>query len=321
MTDEAGNKAAYSVVFTHPASGDNALEAIYADGTILPDFIPTQHEYAYTLGAGATYPEISYKAKDETQVVFFGPLSEGKWGITVEAENGDTTTYTVAYTINKYSDATLINLAAEGVTFEQTFDPATLNYTATLDNGAELPQLTVVTREGQTVVMSNESDTLQKVIVYAESGDNNTYTITYTRVTSNKTELADILIDGESIPGFRADSTHYVDTLDRGTAVVPNVFPIAALPNQTITTYFSRPDGVTRIHVVAESGAENDYYVALPTRKSGNNALEDMQLDSEDAEIKAYASIVINGSVKINGIRITANRDGKILVVLPEDSE
>ena len=34
-----------------------------------------------------------------------------------------------------------------------------------------------------------------------------------------------------------------------------------------------------------------------------------------------YASIIINGSVKINGIRIIANRDGKILVVLPEDSE
>ena len=46
-----------------------------------------------------------------------------------------------------------------------------------------------------------------------------------------------------------------------------------------------------------------------------------MKLNSEDAEIKAYASIVINDSVKINGIRITANRDGKILVVLPEDSE
>ena len=46
-----------------------------------------------------------------------------------------------------------------------------------------------------------------------------------------------------------------------------------------------------------------------------------MKLNSEDAKIKAYASIIINGSVKINGIRITANRDGKILVVLPEDSE
>ena len=46
-----------------------------------------------------------------------------------------------------------------------------------------------------------------------------------------------------------------------------------------------------------------------------------MRLNNENAEIKAYASIIINGSVKINGIKIIANRDGKILVVLPEDSE
>ena len=46
-----------------------------------------------------------------------------------------------------------------------------------------------------------------------------------------------------------------------------------------------------------------------------------MRLNDENAEVKAYASIVINGSVKINGIKIISNRDGKILVVLPEDSE
>ena len=46
-----------------------------------------------------------------------------------------------------------------------------------------------------------------------------------------------------------------------------------------------------------------------------------MRLNNENSEIKAYASIIINGSVKINGIKIIANRDGKILVVLPEDSE
>jgi DNA-binding cell septation regulator SpoVG len=46
-----------------------------------------------------------------------------------------------------------------------------------------------------------------------------------------------------------------------------------------------------------------------------------MRLHDENAEVKVYASIVINGSVKINGIKIISNRDGKILVVLPEDSE
>ena len=33
-----------------------------------------------------------------------------------------------------------------------------------------------------------------------------------------------------------------------------------------------------------------------------------MRLNNENAEIKAYASIIINGSVKINGIKIIANR-------------
>ena len=46
-----------------------------------------------------------------------------------------------------------------------------------------------------------------------------------------------------------------------------------------------------------------------------------MRLNDENADDKADASIVINGSVKINGIKIISNRDGKILVVLPEDSE
>ena len=46
-----------------------------------------------------------------------------------------------------------------------------------------------------------------------------------------------------------------------------------------------------------------------------------MKLNAEEDKIKAYASIVVNGSVKINGIKIMSNRDGKLLVVLPEDSE
>ena len=42
-----------------------------------------------------------------------------------------------------------------------------------------------------------------------------------------------------------------------------------------------------------------------------------MKLNAEEDKIKAYASIVVNGSVKINGIKIMSNRDGKLLVVLP----
>ena len=43
-----------------------------------------------------------------------------------------------------------------------------------------------------------------------------------------------------------------------------------------------------------------------------------MRLMENDDKIKAYASIVINDSIKINGIKIVMTKTGKLLVVLPE---
>lgn len=46
-----------------------------------------------------------------------------------------------------------------------------------------------------------------------------------------------------------------------------------------------------------------------------------MKLTNDTESVKAYASIILNNSVKINGIRIITNEVGKLIVVLPEDSE
>ena len=46
-----------------------------------------------------------------------------------------------------------------------------------------------------------------------------------------------------------------------------------------------------------------------------------MKINDEDDSIKAYASVVFNHSVKINGIQIVENDAGKLIVVLPENSE
>ena len=43
-----------------------------------------------------------------------------------------------------------------------------------------------------------------------------------------------------------------------------------------------------------------------------------MRLMENDDKIKAYASIVINDSIKINGIKIVMTNTGKLLVILPE---
>ena len=286
VQDLSGNKAIYSVAFERDLSGNNQLEGIYADGVLLSDFEASKLVYSYDLAAGSAYPSLSYKASQDAEVVFFGQVAEGKWAVVVSAENGEKQTYTVQYNIAKYSDATLVNMELAGFSLSPAFDSNTFEYAVTIDEGAALPKLTVETRPGQTIMQNNVNDTLQQVIVFAENGDSNTYSVRYTRQLSSNALLADILINGVSLEGFDPMVEDYIDSLARNTQVVPNVFPIGQLSNQTITTYFSRPNGVTRIHVVAQDNTEKDYRIAFPVRQSNNTLLGDLYLDSEDAEIK-----------------------------------
>ena len=286
VQDLSGNKAIYSVAFERDLSGNNQLEGIYADGVLLSDFEASKLIYSYDLAAGSAYPSLSYKASQDAEVVFFGQVAEGKWAVVVSAENGEKQTYTVQYNIAKYSDATLVNMELAGFSLSPAFDSNTFEYAVTIDEGAALPKLTVETRPGQTIMQNNVNDTLQQVIVFAENGASNTYSVRYTRQLSSNALLADILINGVSLEGFDPTVENYIDSLARNTQVVPNVFPIGQLSNQTITTYFSRPNGVTRIHVVAQDGTEKDYTIAFPLRQSNNTFLGDLYLDSEDAEIK-----------------------------------
>ena len=46
-----------------------------------------------------------------------------------------------------------------------------------------------------------------------------------------------------------------------------------------------------------------------------------MKINSEESPVKAYVSIVLNNSVKINGIKLVSSENGKLIVVLTENSE
>ena len=277
------SKAVYQITFTKQYSTNNALEAIYADGVLIDGFVATTHTYDFPLAAGKPYPEITYKAAEKAEVVFFGQVSEGKWAITVRAEDGSQETYNVAYHLEKHNDATLKNIIVAGKSI--TFAPTTFNYDLELDEGESLPELTVETRDGQTVLVSNATDTQQKIIVFAESGATNTYIIAYTRVKSSNADLKDILINGVSLEGFEPNKTNYLDSLEQGSKLTPNVFPIGANSTQIITTYHCRPDGITKIHVDAQDGSSKEYFIEFPVRKSNNTALSELSLQDEYLEI------------------------------------
>lgn len=274
----------YTLHFQKQVSADCTLRAILIDGTPLTTFVSTTTNYTIDLPAGSTLPVVSFEKNSDAQVTYFGQSAPNTTAIRVVAPSGTESTYTVAFRIAKYDDARLRDLQVEGKSF--VFDPDQTDYTLTLEDGAELPRLIYTAREGQSILVANTTADQQQVVVRAESGANKTYTIHYTRVMSDNALLSDIRIDGVSIADFEPTRFAYTDTLAWRTRVVPNVFAVGQLPNQTITTYFSAVNGTTRIRVVAADGkTSNEYTIAFPVRKSDNVALRDMYLNSEVAEI------------------------------------
>ena len=284
VSDADGNKAAYSVTFIQKKLGISSLQGIYADGQLIDGFAATTLDYSYELEPGSTYPEITYQIADETEVVFFGQLAEGKWGIIVVAEDGTKAEYTVTYTIKAYNDVTLANLEVEG--FDIQYVPETTVYgTFVIDEGVTLPQITATPRKGQSVMIFNENDSTQHVLVMAESGAENTYIINYSRVRSDNVNLAKIYVGGEPLFGFTPEVRNYTYTLPRDAKTVPSINAIPALDNQTVTTYFSCPDGVTKIEVVSQKGTKGEYTIAFPVEKSDNTLLKKLVINNETRDV------------------------------------
>ncbi|MGN1248398.1 MAG: hypothetical protein ACI4UO_07390, partial [Paludibacteraceae bacterium] len=273
--------ATYTVAFRRSLSDDATLAAILLDDAPMAEFVPTTTDYTIHLPAGATLPVVTYRAGHPAQTIVMGELLPMQTGITVQAENGASATYTVTFEVALYSDATPADLQVEGHTLN--YQPTQTEYALTLDEGMPLPALHYTARAGQRVVVSEPNDNEQRIAVTAEDGTTATYIIRYARTIADNALLTDILLDGVSLVGFAPDRFAYADTLPMRTKTIPSVFPVGQLPGQTITTYFSAPDGVTKIHVEAPNGTTTqDYTITFPVRKSSNAALRDLYLNSED---------------------------------------
>lgn len=285
VEDSLGYKATYHIAFSRAYHGNAQLAAIKADGEKIKDFAPENLNYDIALPAGSKYPTLTYERGHESQNVLFGQVGDGEWNFIVTADNGSSATYKVKYSITPYTNDTLTSIALEG--YDINFNENTFVYeNILLDEGAEFPDMTITPREGQKVLTANISDTEQRILITAEDGSQSTYTIRYTRVKSTNATLAGILLDGKAIEGFRADSLNYVDSLALGTKVIPSIFPIAALPTQTIVTNYCYPNGTATVTVTSQDGsAQTVYTIAFPVHKSSNTALESMYLNSDEVEI------------------------------------
>ncbi len=289
------NEGVYDIVFNRIVSENDSLIGIYANGKLIDGFAPSKTKYEDTLSAGQAYPALSYKVAEKAQVVFFGQLAEGKWGITVKSAKGTTTDYTVQYYHEKFDDAELAGLQVAGDSITD-FAPGKLTYGPfKLGNGEAMPQVTATPKadKNQKVLIYAPNNHEQRVLVIAENAkDSITYIIRYTRVLSTNCKLAALYIDGKPLATFHPDTLHYTIPLTSADTVVKNVYPVGQLDDiQVITTTFGKPGETTTIVVDAQDGSHSQTYtIDFPIELNSNTKLGSLTIngDEKDVNVQEY---------------------------------
>ncbi len=278
-----GETAMYELEFKPIYSDEARLLWIMADEKPLKDYKRDSFEYSLPLPEDGHIPSITYMTSESAQHVVAGQDGPYVYKLHVIAESGASKTYAITFLTGASSDTELEKVTLGG-TDEVIFDD---NNTATrdIDQGKDLPKLDYETREGQSVISAQTGNLQQQLVVVAEDGSTDIYTVNYIENTDVDNALLNdirVLKDGKwrSI-GFEENTFEYDITLPRGTLVAPCVWPIAGKPGQVITVTYGSPDGNTTIHVVAKNGETQDYTIHCSVTKSTNSQLGLLEVDGQ----------------------------------------
>ena len=177
-----GSVSVYNITFTQKLSDNSKLSDLSVEGYELsPVFNSEVTSYTCKLNRGTTsVPTIIPVKGDETQVVRIDENGvNGVTKITVKAQTGVTTVYTIDFSVMVSSDATLKDILIAGESLEG-FESSVLDYEVLLPAGTTvLPAIEAVKNdEAQRVIISRGAvNGLTTIQVIAEDGSEKSYTV------------------------------------------------------------------------------------------------------------------------------------------------
>ena len=279
IVDIDGETNQYVINLTKKVSDNALLAGIYLDGTLIADWNANVHNYTKELGAGEKEPVITWQKAEKEQTVIFGQQEAGVYQIVVlSASKGNTATYTVTMETQKYNDATLTDIMLDGVSIIDDFVDGKYDG-GSVSDGAILPTVTYVKKEGQNVLLSDVSATQQRILVVAESGAKKEYIINYTLTNGDDVQLSGILVDGVAIKGFDPAVSEYTVKLDERTAQVPAITPQSNIVGQTYIITYGRVNENTTIKVISKDKSQTGLYtVKFEVRPLTNTGLAELKV-------------------------------------------
>lgn len=256
-------------------------------------------DYTVALGENATdkdIPSISCKRSGRTlsgseiSIVPATKLYEPAT-ITVRAEDGSsTTTYTVTFVRTQSVNSRAESISVNGQPIAN-FSGYVTEYNVTLPYGTtEAPVITVQKAEEAQTVKVESCDNFPCVAKVTVTAENISYSTTYNinlslgQLTDNT--LKDILINGNSIPGFNPTNNAYVVEMPLGTTEDPVIEAVSnyAPGEQNIVVTNNGLNGKSTIVVTPPSGAARTYRISYVITESSYSYLKDILLDGVSLE-------------------------------------
>ena len=315
---EDGSINIYLITFSQNISDNSKLASLSVAGAELsPAFSSDVYAYTCELERGTTsLPTITYTKGDETQtvrVVEGGVNGETK--ITVKAQSGAVTTYTIKFSVKVSSNADLAAINVGGNLIEG-FDPKTLEYNYSLPSGTTtLPQIT--TEKGdyaQTVYTVNGGvNGTTQIIVVAEDGTTQTYLIHFSVEKSANALLQNIFLNGVALEGFDPEVFSYTYVITEDMTSAP-LISTESYDGQSINITQPKLYGLARIEVKPEVGNSNVYTILFTTPLSDDNKLFSIEIDGNqlegfDSAVNTYQVELEEGTTTMPSITYTKGDD------------
>lgn len=266
ITAEDGSVGTYQVKLQQPqviTSGQ--IKEFEIDGVVAQDFGGLQ------LSKTAERPTyVRFERQDLTDsVIFIQSDIAMQWQVI----GTQTNTYTLTYPSEPSKNATLTAILVND-TLLSGFMPQVTTYELVTDSDFIL---TPVPAEASQRVEINKVGQLFQFVVTAQAGNTQTYTIDVQPTSSKDATLAELNLNGVSVPDFRPDSFTYVFTLPTPEVKVeepirPDIWFLASNANAKVEVEPAPLGQTSVITVTSQDGAAHCTYTLLIEAEPSHNA-------------------------------------------------
>ena len=277
-----GAVTTYIIEFVVVKSSNSTLNAIMLDGVLIEGFASDITTYNVTLPRGTTQlPKITWTPGDASQTIRIAEGGvNGETKITVKAQTGDITVYSIVFKVETNSNVNLRDIKIGGVSIPN-FNSQTTDYSFELPAGTTtLPEITYVKEdEAQNVSVTRGGvNGVTQILVRAEDGTTRVYTITFSVLKSENAFLKMIYVDGVALADFEKEKFDYQYVLTSAVSQCPEI-TVDKEEGQNISITVPRVTGTVRIEVTPESGSKNVYTININYPQSANSKLANILVD------------------------------------------